>query len=234
MSLSCLVVEDQRPAQRVLVRYIGDLPHLELAGVCGTAFEAMAILHRRSVDLMFLDLNLPQLGGFDFLRSLQKPPKVIVTTAYSEHAVEGFDLNVVDYLVKPIAFDRFIRAIDRVKAAAEPEAPFTTIREDTTPEEVFVRSGGELRRLALRDIVFLKAEGDYVSIATSSGRLFVLGTLSRWEDRFGNAGFVRVHKSFVVNMTHVTRVTGSHINMGQQEAPIGRRYRAHFLTRLGR
>ena len=234
MSLSCLVVEDQLPAQRVLLRYIEDLPHLELAGVCGNAFEAMARLHARPVDLLFLDLNLPRLGGFEFLRSLARPPAVIVTTAYPEHALEGFDLNVVDYLVKPIAFDRFIRAVDKVRPAPPPDrAPASMPPAEAPPEEIFVKVGGDLRRLALADILFLRAEGDYASIVTVAGPLFVSGTLSRWEARLPADRFVRTHKSYIVNLAHAARIRGSTVVTAAGGVPIGRVYRDQLLSRLG-
>lgn len=234
MTISCLVVEDQLPAQRVLVRYIEELPHLELAGTCGNAFEAMAALHDGPVDLMFLDLNLPRLGGFEFLRSLAQPPKVIVTTAYPEHAVEGFDLAVVDYLVKPIAFDRFIRAVDRVRAALpEPTVVGPAPSLESGAEEIFVKAGNELRRLALADILFIRAERDYSSIVTMTGHLFVSGTLARWEERLPSDRFLRTHKSYIVNLAHVTSIRGANMITSAGGIPIGRLYREQVLKRVG-
>ena len=155
MTISCLIVEDQAPAQRVLARYIDDLPHLELAGTCGSAFEAMAFLYDRQIDLMFLDLNLPRLGGFDFLRTLARPPNVIVTTAYPQHALEGFDLAVIDYLVKPISFDRFIRAVDRLRTPASSDVAAPEKSNENSSREIFVKVDGEIRRLAFVDILFV-------------------------------------------------------------------------------
>lgn len=235
MSLSCLIVEDQLPAQRVLAHYIADLPHLELAGTCGSAFEAMAFLHSRSVDLMFLDLNLPRLGGFEFLRSIGSPPNVIVTTAYPEHAVEAFDLNVVDYLVKPIGFERFIRAVDKVRSAPAHGGPQPASQpaREAPAEDIFVKVNGELRRLSLSDIIFVRAEGDYASIVTSSGSYFVGGTLSKWEERLPPERFVRTHKSYIVNLAHASRISGSSIVTPEGGVPIGRSFRERFLSQLG-
>jgi DNA-binding LytR/AlgR family response regulator len=240
MTIRCLVVEDQLPAQRVLTRYIEDLPHLELVALCGNAFEAMTALHTQKVDLLFLDLNLPRLQGFDFFRSLASPPKVIVTTAYPEHAVEAFDLQVADYLVKPIAFDRFMKAVDRVRSALIAEDGAGTLRPEPTgaataaaAQEVFVKVDGEHRRVALSDIVFLRAEGDYTSIVTLSKRLFANGNLARWEERLPADRFVRTHKSYIVNLAHAERVTSSTIAAGNSGIPIGRSYRDHFRRRLG-
>ncbi|MGZ9098483.1 MAG: LytR/AlgR family response regulator transcription factor [Brevundimonas sp.] len=231
MTVSCLIIEDQMPAQRILARYIGDLPDLELVGTCGNALEAMKFLQRQKIDLMLLDLNLPRLGGFDFLRSLTAPPRVIVTSAYPEHAVEGFDLNVVDYLVKPFAFDRFIRAVDRVRAVDKPAlaaAPASAARE------IFVRVDGDLRRVALDEIAFLRADGDYVSIQCKAGRLFVSGPLRRWEEKLPPEWFVRTHRSYIVNLTHVNTVAGSRIVMADGVAQIGRRFRDGFISQLNR
>lgn len=237
MSLSCLVVEDQAPAQRVLEHYIRHLPHLDLVGTCATAFEAIAHLHEKNVDVMFLDINLPQLGGFEFLRTLSRPPNVIVTTAYPEHAVEGFDLDVVDYLLKPIAFDRFIRAVDRVRAQQKAnDAPAissgTSAPVGSADEEIFVRAGGEFRRVALRDLLFLRAEGDYVSIVAVGERHFVAGTLTEWERRLPPERFVRTHRSYIVNLAHSSRIRGSTIVTSEGGIPIGRSYRDKLMSRL--
>jgi DNA-binding LytR/AlgR family response regulator len=239
MTISCLIVEDQLPAQRILSSYIDNLPHLELAGICGNAFEAMAIFHDRPIDLMFLDLNMPRLCGFDFLRTLAQPPKVIVTTAYPEHAVEGFDLNVVDYLVKPISFDRFIRAVDKVRQPGTPE-PAPPPANVTGPpaqagsaEEIFVRIENEFRRLSLADIFFVRAEKDYVSIVTTMQNLFVSGPLSSWAERLRSDRFVRVHKSYIVNLAHVSSIRGSTIVTPAGGVPIGRSYRDQLLQRVG-
>jgi DNA-binding LytR/AlgR family response regulator len=240
MSIHCLILEDQLPAQRILARFIADLPHLELVALCGNAFEAMNVLHRQDVDLMFLDINLPKLQGFEFLRSLASPPKVIVTTAYAEHAVEAFDLQVADYLVKPIAFERFIKAVDRARAAIakdvgtgarQPEA--IKANEFSGAEEIFVKVDGEHRRIALADIIFLRAEGDYTSIVTNNDRLFASGSIARWGERLPGDRFVRTHKSYIVNLSHAERVTPSTIAAGNSGLPIGRRYRDQLRKRLG-
>jgi DNA-binding LytR/AlgR family response regulator len=238
MTTSCLVVEDQLPAQRILSRYIGELPHLELAGVCGNAFEAMAALHSKPVDLMFLDLNLPRLSGFDFLKNSVNPPKVIVTTAYPEHALEAFDLAVVDYLVKPIGFDRFIRSIDRYLATVQVGRTDVAARPPAAPpaiqtEHFFVKVGSDLRRLCLADLIYLRAEGDYVSLITTSGRLFVAGKMSNWEERLPSSQFARVHKSYIVNLARVERISGPSIVLEEAAVPIGRSYRDRLLVTLG-
>lgn len=237
MTIACLVVEDQLPAQRILVRYIANLPHLELVTACGTAFDAMLVLHRQPVDLMFLDLNLPRLGGFDLLRSISHPPRVIVTTAYPEHALEGFELAVVDYLVKPISFERFIRAVDRAGVAlAAPNTANAPLMTDNPVErardDVFVKVHGELRRLALNHILFIRAEGDFVTIVTSEERLFVAGTLGGWETRLPADRFVRTHKSYIVNLAHVSRIKGSIIETTAGGIPVGRSFRQQLLQRL--
>ncbi len=231
MSLACLIVEDQAPAQRILARYIADLPHLELAGTCGSALEAMALLHERCIDLIFLDLNLPRLGGFDFLRSLAQPPKVIVTTAYPQHALDGFDLAVVDYLVKPIAFDRFMRAVDKVRGLASSEIS-DPHKQGQSPGKIFVKVDNELRPVALDDIVFLRAEGDYVTIVTHSTKLFVGGPLAHWERRLPAQRFIRTHKSYIVNLASIARIAGSTIITSAGGLPIGRRYREQLLQGL--
>ena len=149
-----MIVEDQPPAQRVLTHYIEHMPHLRLLATCGNANEALASLHDHHIDLMFLDLNLPLVEGFDFLRSLPRPPQVIVTTAYSEHALEGYELEVLDYLVKPFSLERFMRAVSRARAFGGDEDEMALAAEDA--EEVFVKVDHELRRVPLADIVYLR------------------------------------------------------------------------------
>ena len=237
--VTCLIVEDQRPAQRILEGFIRDVPHLDLMGTCGSAMEAMALLQGRGVDLMFLDLHLPRLGGFDFLRSLPRPPQVVVTTAFAEHALEGYELDVVDYLLKPFGFERFLRAVAKVRRpemapsapapSHPPPAPPVTGME---PNCLFVRLDGEHRRVDLADIVYLEAQGDYVNLYTPDARLFLSGTLSGWEDRLPPARFLRVHKSYLVNVARVDRIAGSDLHTCRGMVPLGRSFRDRVMARL--
>ena len=231
MKVECLIVEDQAPAQRVLERYIAELPHLQLTGVCGNALDAMAFLHRHEVHLMFLDLDLPRLGGFDFLRSLTRRPAVIVTTAYPQHALEGFELAVADYLVKPIPFDRFVRAVDRAISPA-PAEPSANAPNDHGRREIFVKIDRDLRRVAHDDIIFIRAEGDYVTIVTSSAQLFAPGPLVRWEQKLPAQQFARTHRSYIVNLSQVSRIAGSTAVTDAGGIPNGRRYRESLLQQV--
>src|SRR5262245_25880598 len=196
--IRCLVVEDQLPAQHVIERYMRDLPELQLVGAAASARDALDILAVHPVDLMFLDLHLPRLDGFAFLRGLPDPPSVIVTTAHADRALEGFELDVVDYLLKPFSFDRFRRAVGRVRRGeAAPDR--STERATAGRTTRFIRVGGEYRQLVIDDVVYLAADGDFVNIVTRTEQHFVLSTLAGWVKALPGEAFVQTHKSYAVN-----------------------------------
>jgi DNA-binding LytR/AlgR family response regulator len=229
--ISCIVVEDQAPAQRVLHSYIADTPHLSLVGTCLSAVEASKVLAERAPALMFLDLHLPRVEGFAFLRSIPKPPLVIVTTADPDHALEGFDLNVVDYLLKPFSFERFLQAVTKVQSAlASGEQDSAPAR--ATPRAIFVKANGELRRVTCDEIIFISAEGDYVELFTRTGKLFIQQTLKSLEEALPKGAFQRVHKSYIVRVNAIERIAGSDIHIGGTTIPIGRSYRESFLRQI--
>lgn len=226
--MKCIIIEDQPPAQRILKKYIEDYGSLELVGVFGDAINALEFLKSNVVDLMFLDIHLPKLSGIDFLKALQNPPHVILTTAFPDFALESYDLDVVDYLLKPFSFTRFIKALGKVPPK---ETNITT--DEAKVESFFIKSGYEHIRVNVKDILFIKADNDYTEITLKDKKHISSESLKYWLDTIGEHIMIRVHKSFIVNMGNVKKVSSSGIKIDDNvEIPIGRVYKEEVIKRL--
>jgi DNA-binding LytR/AlgR family response regulator len=236
--IRCLLVDDEPLALRLLTSYVERIPFLELVGTCRSALEALAVLQREQVDVMFLDVQMPDLTGVEFVRSLRPDALVIFTTAYEQYAVQGFDLDAVDYLVKPIAFDRFLkaaqRAQERLTQAAAPEPAAPTAPPAPAPvavaeDYIFVKADYHTQRVNLRDIRYLEGLKDYVKIHTGSGKpLLTLNSLKAFEERLPSHEFVRVHRSFIVALSWVDSIRKNRIYLGEAIIPIGDAYAESF------
>lgn len=220
--LHCLIIEDQLPAQRILMTYIEQIPELILTGAFTNALDATPILQSQNVDLIFLDINLPKLSGISFLKNLTAPPKVIITTAYPEYALEGFELDVTDYLLKPFSFERFHKAVMKLNEQK---------MEKASPDFVFIKSDKEFFKVELKDVLYFRAEDNYVKIITPEKNHLQAGSLQSWEEQL-SSDFVRVHKSYIVNLSKVDKVSGNRIFLEGEEIPIGRAYREGLLNRI--
>lgn len=222
----CLVVEDEPLAQNVLKKYIAEHPLLELAAVCADAPEAQQWLARQQAALVFLDINLPRLSGISFLKSLSRPPLVIFTTAYPEFAVEGFELDAVDYLVKPFSFERFLRAVNKALEKLErkePPAPATSI---------FIRADKKVYKINLADILYIEALDDYVKVVTTQGHYLVHDTLKSMQEELPAEQFMRVHKSYIIAGSKIVFIEGNYVKIGDRDIPIGASYREEVFARL--
>lgn len=218
------IVDDEPLAQEILQSYLQKLPDTELVGVCKNALEAFALLNKQTVDLLLLDINMPEITGIEFLKSLKHPPKVIFTTAYTEHALESYELNAIDYLIKPIAFDRFLRAINKVENDMQPAK--TQTAAPASEKLLFVRSEGKWIKIDLRKLWFVEGLKDYVRLWTDDGRITVHSTMKNFEEQlrpYNN--FVRVHKSHIINLEYITEVDGSSIQIKDQFIAIGSTYK---------
>lgn len=220
--LNCLIIEDQLPAQRILQTYMGSMPELKLAKACSNALEATAVLQSEQIDLIFLDINLPKISGISFLKNLKAPPKVIITTAYPDYALEGFELDVVDYLLKPFSFERFHKAVLKV---------ISQKTETKSVDFVFIKSDKEFYKVELSDILFLKSDDNYVKIITEQKQYMPSGTLHNWEEQLSDQ-FIRVHKSYLINLAKVEKVAGNRVYIADHEVPIGRAYREALIKRI--
>lgn len=229
--IKTIIVDDEPLALDILEAFVSKMPNLQLIAKCENAFEANEVLQNQKVDLMFLDIQMPQLNGVDFLKSLANPPCVVFTTAYPEFAVEGFELNALDYLVKPISMDRFMKAVNKVaeKLAAKQEAE----EPASTDQFFFVKADKKLVKINFDDIVYIEGLKDYVIIKNETNRVITLQTMKSLEDKLPPQTFRRIHRSFIVNMNKIQALDGSVVEVmekGQvKHLPIGKNYRDELL-----
>jgi len=236
-NISCLIIDDEPPAQRVLEKYITEIPFLKLEAKCKNVFEASALLHSQNIDLIFLDINMPKMSGMDFLRTLKDTPYVIITTAYSEYALEGYELNVTDYLHKPFSFERFFQAVNKVSARIQSNITNTGALpgENMRPLQddfIFVREEKVNYRVNISDILLLESLGDYVKVHTQNKIYLVYQTLRNFEAQLSPDSFIRVHKSFIVPFAKIDSIEGNFVKISQKHIPIGVTYRKEFLEAL--
>lgn len=232
--MRCIIVEDQPPAQRILQKFMEDVGNLQLVGVFSDGIRAMEFLNSETVDLMFLDIHLPKITGIDFLKSLQNPPHVILTTAFSDYALEGYDLNVVDYLLKPFSFQRFLQAVNKVPKRHENRSQQIP-ENQTTPDlmEIFIKSGHDLLKVTIDEIFSITSDSDYTEIQLESRKILSSDSLRHWLGELENKGFIQVHKSYIVNPSKIERISGNLVYMkNETKLPIGRAYKEQFMKRL--
>jgi len=229
--IKTIIVDDEPLALDILEAFVSKMPNLQLVAKCENAFEANEILQNQKVDLMFLDIQMPQLNGVDFVKSLANPPCVVFTTAYPEFAVEGFELNAVDYLVKPVSMERFMKAVNMVaeKVAAKQEVD----EPASTDQFFFVKADKKLVKINFDDIVYIEGLKDYVIIKNETNRVITLQTMKSLEDKLPPQTFRRIHRSFIVNMNKIQALDGSVVEVmekGQvKHLPIGKNYRDELL-----
>ncbi len=223
-AIRCMIIEDEPFAADVLKNYIDRVPSLELCGVCSNAIEAFHRLQTTSVDLLFLDIKMPQLNGIDFLKSIDKKPLIIFTTAFREYAFDGFEQNAVDFLLKPISFDRFLKSISRVMKIEWKEEKSN---EDSTKQDPFlyIRVDRKMIKLRIGDIYYIESLKDYVKIVVENKKWVTKHTITALETMLPDDQFVRSHRSYLVNMAKVEAFTPSHLQVKGIEIPIGPTYR---------
>ncbi len=227
-AIQCAIIEDEPLAQNILRKYIEDHPALKLTAVCNNAEEAQKVLLRQDVELLFLDINLPKLSGISFLKTLPHQPLVIFTTAYPEYAVEGFELDAIDYLLKPFSFERFLKAANK----AVQQLNKREIAEQTTPSFIFLKADKKVHKVNLDDILYIEAAGDYIKINTESEQYIVNDTLKSLQDELPPVQFIRVHKSYIISRSKIKFFEGNYIKVGNANIPIGNSYREEISTRL--
>jgi DNA-binding LytR/AlgR family response regulator len=233
--LRCLVVDDEAPAHAILKNYISQIAALEFVAAAFNAIEATNLLHCEKIDLLFLDINMPRMTGLDMLQSLSRPPKVILTTAYSEFALESYEHGVVDYLLKPIAFPRFLKAVNRIVESVPQEIAesIAALPEEYNPF-FWVKTDKGHFRIAFSELIFVQSIGNYVRLTLRSGEThLVLQTAKDLENLLPDR-FVRIHKTFLINLDFLTRVEGGRVFLDKTELPIGAMFRKDFLRKLGR
>ena len=230
--MTCIIIEDQAPAQRLLKNYIDQVDFLELKGTFSNGIDALQYLNNHDVDLMFLDIHLPKISGIDFLKTLSNPPKVILTTAFSEYAIESYELNVIDYLLKPFSFQRFLKAILKLQHQNIAERGTEKSVEDT-PSFIFVKSGYEHLKLNIKDIEYIKSESDYTEVCTEQHKYLTSHALKYWIEYLDESKFCQVHKSYIVQINKISKVSGNQIYLNSSTViPIGRAYKDKFVDRF--
>ena len=223
-----IIIDDEPLAHEIIEEYCNMLPHVQLKRNCYNAMEAIDFLNKNKVDFMFLDIQMPKLKGFDFLKTLVNPPKVIVTTAYKEFAIEGFDLNVTDYLLKPFSFERLVKAVNKV---AESENIIKTSTSKNIKKEsfkFFVKGDKKQHYIDANDILYIEACGNYSKIHLDNERILSHEKISYFENFLKDNGFLRVHKSFLIAIDKIKFIEGNRIKVGNQMVPIGQTYKSNF------
>jgi len=226
---NCLIVDDEPPAREVLKRYIQKLPMLHLAGECSNALQVISFLHANPVDILFLDIRMPQLNGLELVSILNNPPKIIFTTAYADHALESYNLQATDYLLKPIKFERFIKAVNRVvprpapaQAQSESLAPFDN-------NFLYFRADRKMVKVVLNDIIYIESMKDYVKIFTSNGLVITKYSMAALEAMLPSTDFLRVHRSYIIANKKICSYTSNYIELSGKKIPIGKLYQREVL-----
>ena len=229
--IRCMIIEDEPLAQNVLKKYVGEVPSLSLVAACSNAIEAHDIVQTKNIQLLFLDINLPKLSGVNFLKTLPDPPLVIFTTAYPEFAVEGFELDAIDYLVKPFSFERFLKAINKVLHKTSRQSG-NLPGDKNTDNFILLKADKKVYKINLEDIVYAEATGDYVKVITREGQCTANITLKKLLEELPANDFVRVHKSYVISASKIKFFEGNYIKVGQADIPIGAAYREDVFARF--
>lgn len=238
MKLQCLLVDDEPMARGVLRRHLAKLDAFAVAGECANAFEAINALQATPVDVLFLDIQMPEMSGLELLRTLARPPAVVLTTAYADYALPSYDYDVVDYLLKPVAFERLLKTTQRLLErlqAAPVKAPPPATSPSGAAEELFLKSDKKIYKIHPADILYLQGWGNYVKVFTrNQGVILPLQTLAEFELLLPPADFIRVHKSYLVAKQHVRLLDGNRLLVGDEEIPVGLTYRHRLLAWHGR
>lgn len=233
MKTKCLIVDDEPLAIEVIEEHINKIDCLELAGTCNNAFEAFNFLRKNKVDLLFLDIHMPEMKGTDMLKGLKNPPKVIFTTAYREYALEGYELNVLDYLLKPVSFERFIQAIDKYLELSPADSDITFHSEEKRESSyIYVREKNQVHKIQTDAIDYIESYGDYVIIHNNNRKLTVRSTITTLEGMLPKADFIRIHRSYIIGITKITRFTAHSLFVNEHELPIGPSYRKEVFKEL--
>jgi DNA-binding LytR/AlgR family response regulator len=232
MKLRCLLIDDEPPALKVLASHISQLNGLEIVGQCKNALEALDVLHQKTVDVLFLDIKMPKLLGTEFLKNLSNPPKVIFVTAYRDYAVEGYELDAVDYLVKPVSFERFVKAITKLKRMTGQEI-FMQSNESNPEAFVYLKVDKHMQKIFVNEIVYIESWKDYCKLFLAGNKSFLVKqSITSLENLLSDHKFLRVHRSFMVSVDKISGYNGLSIQVNATDIPIGRLYKQAVMTTL--
>ena len=230
-----LIIDDEPIAHRIIENYCENLMHLEKKGNCYNAFEAIEFLNENAVDLLFLDINMPKLSGFDFLKTLPNPPKIIVTSAYNEFALEGYELNVSDYLLKPFSFDRFLKAINKTFDSAQNKKSSAALPPNEIEPNInsfFLRGDKKHHQIHFDDLLFIEAYGHYCKVYLKNDMIISHQKISDFEQLLPKFNFIRTHKSFIAAKDKIKQIEGNRILIDKYVVPIGQTYKENIMMLL--
>ncbi|HAS46267.1 MAG TPA: DNA-binding response regulator [Microscillaceae bacterium] len=231
MPIKCLIVDDEPLAIKILEQYIADLDNLELVASCRSATKALTYLEKETIDVIFLDIQMPQITGMAMAKSLQSPPKIVFTTAYRDFAVESYEVNAIDYLVKPISFERFFQAIQKLKTSSTP-SPSNESNLSISPETLLIKADKKQFVIKLIDIQYIESIKDYVIVHTPHQDLVSYQTMQQVIDALPITDFLRIHRSFIINLNHLKAFNHSNVFVAENEIPIGRTYKEEVYQKL--
>lgn len=231
MKIKCLIVDDEPLAIKLIEKHIAKIDNLEVIATCNNALKAFEILNTQTIDLMFLDIKMPSMTGIDFLKNIKNPPKTIFTTAYRDFAIESYDLGVVDYLLKPITFERFFKAVD--KYLSEKSIPIVKQEQLISEEYIIVKSGIKNHKIDTKDILYIESIKDYIKIfLTNNQTITAKHKISDMEVELNHNRFIRIHRSFIINREKVSAFSNNDIEVNGAEVPIGASYKEETLLFL--
>ncbi len=233
MSIKCIIVDDEHLARVLLESYVEKIPGLELVQKCKSPLEALECLQNNTIDLMFLDIQMPDLTGIELLESLQHPPAVILTTAYQEYALKGFELNVQDYLVKPISFERFLKGVNKVVEQIQLKKSATSFGSNQeNKEHILVKADHKIYKLKFDDLLYVEGLKEYVAYHTADRKIVALASLKGLEEILPSDRFLRIHKSFIIAKDAVVSLEGNQVEIAGQKLPIGKSYKDAVMEQL--
>jgi len=231
--IKCIIVEDEILAQNVIQSHLQKVERFELVGICNNALEAKEVLDKQEVDLIFLDIQLPGMTGLNFLRSLTNPPLVVLTTAYAEYALESYEFNVIDYLLKPISFERFSKTVNKIVDGRL----FTQVakeKDSLSGDHIFIKSNSKFFKVNFSEIIYIEGMKDYLKIHTAEYKLVTHQTMNDMEKILPVKQFIRVHKSYIIAVTHIKSIYGNSVEMEKATIPIGVNYKDKVMNLIGR
>lgn len=235
--INCVIIDDEPLAREGIANYVREIDFLQLTATCKNPVELMKLLDEHTIDLIFLDIQMPKMNGIDFLKIVQKPPMVIITTAFPTYALEGFQLNVLDYLLKPITFDRFFKSVNKAKdyyhLITKPATPDTSQTEKHA-DYFFIKSGSKYEKICFDDILYVEAMQNYITIYTRKGKYVTLLYLKNLEQNLDPKAFIRVHKSYIVSISKIEGIEGNEIFIQSHRIPISRNYHEQVIEQVVR
>lgn len=242
--MRCLVVDDEPLAHKIISNYCDNLSFLEIVKKCHSAFEAINYLNENEVDLIFLDINMPKLKGLDFLRTLKKPPLIIITTAYQEYAMEGYELSILDYLLKPFSFERFLKAVNKavdqnkllqasIKPTKNTQELINTSTDTIEQKSIFIKGDKKIHQVKLNTILYLESIGSYVKIHLENEIIITLDRLTNFENTLPKNLFLRIHRSYIIAINKINTIEGNRIKINEIEIPIGQTYKSNISKLYG-